>query len=113
MKHLYFDKSLRKCCNFVLIPIKNVESIEAPEEGELETARLHLKTIDGLMVLNSKEFFVNGKPLDDAIIEAIKAPKITPYKMPSAKVIKKHIAEEPPIDLASYTRNMAQRRTRE
>lgn len=51
--------------------------------------------------------------LDHEKTPTFSAPKITPYKLPSAKVIKKHIAEEPPIDLSSYTRNMAQRRTRE
>lgn len=72
MTNLYLDKSLRKNCNFALIPLKNIQSIETPEEGELEPAKIYLNTIEGMMVLDSKKFIVNSKAIADAIEEAIK-----------------------------------------
>lgn len=69
MTQLYFDKSIRENCDFALIPLKNISHIEMPDKDQLGPARIYLRAIEGMTLLNSKKFVVDSKAIADAIKE--------------------------------------------
>lgn len=70
MRFVEIDRRTRKRMNFLLVPLKNIQSIEiAEDEDGLETEKIHLNTTDGIAFMDADHFVVLGKSLDELINE--------------------------------------------